>query len=52
MDERTAEYLLYVDATLAEMGDLAARGRGAYDRDIAVARARTVLGPGEEDLQF
>ncbi len=39
MDERTAELLLYVDATLAEMVGLAARGRAAYDSDIAVARA-------------
>jgi uncharacterized protein with HEPN domain len=39
MDERTAEHLLYVDATLTEMAQLAARGRTAYDRDIAVARA-------------
>ena len=39
MDERTAERLLYIDATLAEMRQLAARGRGAYDADIAVARA-------------
>ncbi|MQA87577.1 MAG: DUF86 domain-containing protein [Streptosporangiales bacterium] len=39
MDERAAEHLLYVDATLAEMGNLAARGREAYDSDIAVARA-------------
>jgi uncharacterized protein with HEPN domain len=39
MDERTAEQLLYVDATLTEMSGLAARGRGAYDSDIAVARA-------------
>jgi uncharacterized protein with HEPN domain len=39
MDERTAEQLLYVDATLAEIDQLAARGRQAYDSDIAVARA-------------
>ncbi|WP_166351174.1 HepT-like ribonuclease domain-containing protein [Phytoactinopolyspora limicola] len=39
MDIRTAERLLYVDASLAEMGQLAARGRAAYDSDIAVARA-------------
>lgn len=39
MDERTAEQLLYIDATLAEMSQLAARGRDAYDSDIAVARA-------------
>jgi len=39
MDERTAEHLLYVDATLTEIGQLAARGRRAYDTDIAVARA-------------
>lgn len=39
MDERTAEHLLYVDATLTEMTRLAARGRAAYDSDIAVARA-------------
>lgn len=39
MDERTAEHLLYVDATLTEMSQLAARGRTAYDSDIAVARA-------------
>jgi len=39
VDERTAERLLYIDATLAEMRQLAARGRGAYDADIAVARA-------------
>lgn len=39
MDERTAERLLYVDATLSEMEGLAARGRETYDTDIAVARA-------------
>jgi len=39
MDERTAEHLLYVDATLTEMIQLAARGRATYDSDIAVARA-------------
>jgi uncharacterized protein with HEPN domain len=39
MDERTAEHLLYLDATLAEIRELAARGRAAYDSDIAVARA-------------
>lgn len=39
MDERTAEHLLYVDATLTEIGQLATRGRAAYDSDIAVARA-------------
>jgi len=39
VDERTAERLLYIDATLAEMRQLAARGREAYDADIAIARA-------------
>ncbi|WP_035812832.1 HepT-like ribonuclease domain-containing protein [Jiangella gansuensis] len=39
MDERTAERLLYVDATLTEMTQLAKRGRSAYSTDIAVARA-------------
>lgn len=39
MDDRNAEQLLYVDATLAEMNQLASRGRQAYDSDIAVARA-------------
>ncbi len=39
MDERTAEHLLYLDATLTEMAHLAARGRAAYDSDIAVMRA-------------
>ena len=39
VDERTAERLLYVDATLAEVRQLAARGREAYDADIAIARA-------------
>lgn len=39
MDERTAEHLLYLDATLTEIRHLAARGRTAYDSDIAVARA-------------
>ena len=39
MDERTAEHLLYLDATLTEIRQLAARGRTAYDSDIAVARA-------------
>ncbi|WP_239342375.1 DUF86 domain-containing protein [Frankia sp. CiP3] len=39
MGERTAEYLLYLDATLTEIAHLAARGRAAYDSDIAVARA-------------
>jgi uncharacterized protein with HEPN domain len=36
---RTAEKLLYLDATLAEIAVLARRGRAAYDDDIAVARA-------------
>ena len=39
MDARTAEQLLYADATLREMAQLAARGRDAYDSDIAVKRA-------------
>jgi uncharacterized protein with HEPN domain len=39
MDERTAEQLLYVDATLTEMRGLAARGQETYRADIAVARA-------------
>jgi uncharacterized protein with HEPN domain len=39
MDERTAERLLYLDATVAEVGELSMRGRRAYDTDIAVARA-------------
>ncbi len=39
MDERTAEHLLYVDATLTEIAQLAHRGRPGYDADIAVARA-------------
>lgn len=39
MDDRNAEQLLYVDATLAEMDLLASRGRQSYDSDIAVARA-------------
>ncbi|MPZ89074.1 MAG: DUF86 domain-containing protein [Nitriliruptorales bacterium] len=39
MDERTAERLLYLDETCAEIALLAERGREAYDRDIAVARA-------------
>lgn len=39
MDDRHAEQLLYIDATLAEMNQLASRGRQAYDSDIAVARA-------------
>jgi uncharacterized protein with HEPN domain len=39
MDERTAEHLLYLGATLTEMAHLAARGRAAYDSDIAVMRA-------------
>lgn len=39
MDERVAEYLLYIDATLREMKDLASRGRDAYDSDVAVSRA-------------
>jgi uncharacterized protein with HEPN domain len=39
MDSRTAEQLLYADATLREMAQLAARGRDAYDSDIAVKRA-------------
>lgn len=39
MDEREAEYLLYIDATLSEFSEYAARGREAYDADIAVARA-------------
>ncbi len=39
MDERTAENLLYLDATLAEIAELASRGRAAYEADLAVARA-------------
>src|SRR5215207_683236 len=39
MDERTAERLLYLDATISEIGQLGKRGRRAYDADIAVARA-------------
>ncbi|GAA5171637.1 hypothetical protein GCM10023321_70440 [Pseudonocardia eucalypti] len=39
MDDRTAEYLVYLDATLTEIAGLARRGRDAYDRDIAVSRA-------------
>lgn len=39
MDDRNAEQLLYIDATLAEMNQLTSRGRQAYDSDIAVARA-------------
>lgn len=39
MDEQTAERLLYLDATVTEIGQLAERGRRAYDADIAVARA-------------
>lgn len=39
MDERTAERLLYIEATLAEMSLLASRGREAYDSDIAITRA-------------
>ncbi|HEU0190411.1 MAG TPA: hypothetical protein VFR17_03945 [Mycobacterium sp.] len=39
MDDRNAEQLLYIDATPAEMKQLASRGRQAYDSDIAVARA-------------
>lgn len=39
MDDRNAEQLLYIDATLAEMNQLVSRGRQAYDSDIAVARA-------------
>lgn len=40
MDDRNAEQLLYIDATLAEMIQLASRGRQAYDSDIAVSPAR------------
>lgn len=39
MDERTADQLLYIEATLVEINQLAARGREAYASDIAVARA-------------
>ena len=39
MDERIAERVLYLDATLAEISRLAGGGRDAYDADIAVARA-------------
>lgn len=39
MDERTADQLLYIEATLVEIKQLAARGREAYAADIAVARA-------------
>ncbi|MET9214542.1 MULTISPECIES: HepT-like ribonuclease domain-containing protein [unclassified Nocardia] len=39
MTERTDQRLLYIDATLSEIAELAARGRAAYDGDIAVARA-------------
>lgn len=38
-DERTDQRLLYVEATLKEIAELAARGRAAFDADIAVARA-------------
>ncbi|MGM7648028.1 hypothetical protein ACSVDM_24240 [Nocardia sp. JW2] len=38
-DERVDQRLLYVDATLKEIADLAARGRASFDADIAVARA-------------
>jgi uncharacterized protein with HEPN domain len=39
MDERTADRLLYLDAAISELGQLAGRRRDAYDADIAVARA-------------
>jgi uncharacterized protein with HEPN domain len=39
MNSDTAERLLYVDATLTEMAQLATRGRDAYESDIAVKRA-------------
>nr|MDT0664999.1 DUF86 domain-containing protein [Micromonospora sp. DSM 115978] len=38
-DERTAERLLYLHASLTEMAQLAAHARAAYDSDVAVARA-------------
>jgi uncharacterized protein with HEPN domain len=39
MDERTADQPLYVEATLIEISQLAARGRHTYESDIAVAGA-------------
>lgn len=39
MDERTADQFLYIEATLVEINQLAARGREAYESDVAVARA-------------
>jgi uncharacterized protein with HEPN domain len=39
VDTRTAEQLLYAEAVLREMTQLAARGRDVYDSDIAVKRA-------------
>ncbi|MCA2206681.1 HepT-like ribonuclease domain-containing protein [Nocardia rosealba] len=38
-DDRIDERLLYVEATLNETAELAARGRAAFDADIAVVRA-------------
>lgn len=39
VDERIAVWVLYLDATLTEISQLAKRGRDAYNADIAVARA-------------
>lgn len=50
VDERVAEHLLYVDATLAEMHQLARRGRAAYDSDIAVARACQYYWTVDDDI--
>ena len=38
-ERRVDERLLYLGATLIEIADLCARGRDAYDSDVAVARA-------------
>lgn len=39
MDEKAAERLLYVEATLDEMIELAGRGREAFEMDVAIERA-------------
>jgi hypothetical protein len=49
MDERSAEHLLYVDATLSEMAQLAARGQAPYDADIdEINAARLLLGAADK----
>lgn len=45
MDDRNAEQLLYVDATLTEMNQLAARGGQAYRAALTRGRAGAGVAP-------